>query len=140
MWAPRLSGTRVEGDDREQARQEEDDQEQQPGERKEGGHGPDVIYDPVGGEVSLQAFRSIAWRGRHLVVGFAWAWGVTWVIFKVAKRFMQIRVAPEVEIAGLDMPEFGAYCYPDHGVRFTVDTWRREDMPYNQFPCDSRDV
>ena len=36
-----------------------------------GGHGPDVIFDPVGGEVSLQAFRSIAWRGRHLVVGFA---------------------------------------------------------------------
>jgi NADPH2:quinone reductase len=36
-----------------------------------GGHGADVIYDPVGGEVSLQAFRSIAWRGRHLVVGFA---------------------------------------------------------------------
>lgn len=36
-----------------------------------GGSGPDVIYDPVGGEVSLQAFRSIAWRGRHLVVGFA---------------------------------------------------------------------
>jgi NADPH:quinone reductase len=36
-----------------------------------GGKGPDVIYDPVGGEVSLQAFRSIAWRGRHLVVGFA---------------------------------------------------------------------
>lgn len=35
------------------------------------GHGPDVIYDPVGGEVSLQAFRSIAWNGRHLVVGFA---------------------------------------------------------------------
>lgn len=36
-----------------------------------GGNGPDVIFDPVGGEVSLQAFRSIAWRGRHLVVGFA---------------------------------------------------------------------
>jgi NADPH2:quinone reductase len=35
------------------------------------GHGPDVIYDPVGGDVSLQAFRSIAWRERHLVVGFA---------------------------------------------------------------------
>jgi NADPH2:quinone reductase len=35
------------------------------------GHGPDVIFDPVGGDVSLQAFRSIAWRGRHLVVGFA---------------------------------------------------------------------
>ena len=35
------------------------------------GHGADVIFDPVGGDVSLQAFRSIAWRGRHLVVGFA---------------------------------------------------------------------
>jgi NADPH:quinone reductase len=35
------------------------------------GNGPDVIFDPVGGEVALQAFRSIAWRGRHLVVGFA---------------------------------------------------------------------
>lgn len=35
------------------------------------GHGPDVIFDPVGGEISVQAFRSIAWRGRHLVVGFA---------------------------------------------------------------------
>lgn len=33
--------------------------------------GPDVIFDPVGGEVSVQAFRSIAWNGRHLVVGFA---------------------------------------------------------------------
>ena len=36
-----------------------------------GGKGPDVIYDPVGGDMSEQAFRSIAWRGRHLVVGFA---------------------------------------------------------------------
>ena len=36
-----------------------------------GGHGADVIFDPVGGEVAVQAFRSIAWRGRHLVVGFA---------------------------------------------------------------------
>jgi NADPH2:quinone reductase len=36
-----------------------------------GGHGADVIYDPVGGPYSEPAFRSIAWRGRHLVVGFA---------------------------------------------------------------------
>ena len=35
------------------------------------GKGPDVIYDPVGGDYSEQAFRSIGWRGRHLVVGFA---------------------------------------------------------------------
>jgi NADPH2:quinone reductase len=36
-----------------------------------GGKGPDVIYDPVGGDFAEAAFRSIAWRGRYLVVGFA---------------------------------------------------------------------
>ncbi|MFT6590667.1 MAG: NADPH2:quinone reductase [Rhodoferax sp.] len=35
------------------------------------GKGPDVIYDPVGGSYTEPAFRSIAWRGRYLVVGFA---------------------------------------------------------------------
>jgi NADPH:quinone reductase len=36
-----------------------------------GGKGPDVIYDPVGGDYAEPAFRSIAWRGRYLVIGFA---------------------------------------------------------------------
>ncbi len=36
-----------------------------------GGRGADVVYDPVGGPYSEPAFRSLAWRGRHLVVGFA---------------------------------------------------------------------
>jgi len=36
-----------------------------------GGKGPDVIYDPVGGAYSEPALRSIAYRGRHLVIGFA---------------------------------------------------------------------
>ena len=35
------------------------------------GRGADVVYDPVGGELAEPAFRSIAWRGRYLVVGFA---------------------------------------------------------------------
>ena len=35
------------------------------------GRGVDVVYDPVGGAYSEPAFRSLAWRGRHLVVGFA---------------------------------------------------------------------
>lgn len=33
--------------------------------------GVDVIYDPVGGKLFEEAFRSIAWNGRMLVVGFA---------------------------------------------------------------------
>jgi len=35
------------------------------------GKGPDVIYDPVGGPYTEPALRSLAWRGRLLVVGFA---------------------------------------------------------------------
>jgi len=35
------------------------------------GRGPDIIYDPVGGDLSEPAFRSIGWNGRYLVVGFA---------------------------------------------------------------------
>ncbi len=33
--------------------------------------GVDVIFDPVGGEFFEPAFRSLAWGGRHLVIGFA---------------------------------------------------------------------
>ena len=36
-----------------------------------GGRGVDVVYDAVGGPYSEPAFRSMAWRGRLLVVGFA---------------------------------------------------------------------
>ncbi|MGL4577053.1 MAG: NADPH:quinone oxidoreductase family protein [Burkholderiaceae bacterium] len=36
-----------------------------------GGKGPDVIYDAVGGKFAEPAFRSIGWRGRYLVIGFA---------------------------------------------------------------------
>jgi NADPH2:quinone reductase len=35
------------------------------------GKGVDVVYDAVGGPYSEPAFRSLAWRGRLLVVGFA---------------------------------------------------------------------
>ncbi|HEX4235003.1 MAG TPA: NADPH:quinone oxidoreductase family protein [Caldimonas sp.] len=35
------------------------------------GNGPDVVYDPVGGDLAEPVFRSIAWRGRYLVIGFA---------------------------------------------------------------------
>lgn len=35
------------------------------------GEGADVVYDPVGGELSEQALRATNWNGRFLVVGFA---------------------------------------------------------------------
>ena len=36
-----------------------------------GGRGIDVVYDPVGDALAEPALRSIAWRGRYLVIGFA---------------------------------------------------------------------
>ncbi len=36
-----------------------------------GGHGANVIYDPVGDRLAEPAFRAIAWDGRYLVIGFA---------------------------------------------------------------------
>jgi NADPH:quinone reductase len=33
--------------------------------------GVDVVYDPVGGELTELATRALAWNGRHLVIGFA---------------------------------------------------------------------
>jgi NADPH2:quinone reductase len=36
-----------------------------------GEKGVDVVYDPVGGSLSEPALRSVGWRGRFLVIGFA---------------------------------------------------------------------
>lgn len=35
-----------------------------------GPSGADVVYDPVGGDYSEAGVRTLAWEGRHLVVGF----------------------------------------------------------------------
>lgn len=35
------------------------------------GKGVDVVYDPVGGDLTEQVLRSTAWNGRLLVIGFA---------------------------------------------------------------------
>jgi Amt family ammonium transporter len=68
-------------------------------------HGVRGLFYGDGGQLVAQFF--------HVIVGFIWAWGITWIIFSIAKRWIQIRVSPEVEIQGLDVPEFGVLCYPD---------------------------
>ena len=39
--------------------------------RLSAGRGVDIVYDPVGGGVTEPALRSLAWKGRLLVIGFA---------------------------------------------------------------------
>jgi len=73
-------------------------------------------WNGVAGNVKGLFYGNAGQLGAQLidvVVGFVWAWGVTWLIFAAYKRWKAIRVPAEVELEGLDMPEFGAYCYPD---------------------------
>jgi NADPH2:quinone reductase len=35
------------------------------------GRGVDVVYDPVGGDTTERAMKTLAWEGRLLVIGFA---------------------------------------------------------------------
>ena len=46
----------------------------------------------------------------------AWAFGATFVVFKVVNSIKSMRVSPEVELEGLDVPEFGGLAYPDDVV------------------------
>jgi len=42
--------------------------------------------------------------------------GASWLFFKALDAVMGLRVAPEAEIEGLDIPEMGALAYPDFSL------------------------
>ena len=46
----------------------------------------------------------------------AWGFGATYVVFWTVNKVRSMRVSPEVEIEGLDMPEFGMPAYPEDAV------------------------
>jgi ammonium transporter, Amt family len=79
--------------------------------------GWNTIPGPVKGLLINGDWGQMGAQIIDVIVGFIWAWGITWIIFTIVKRFMKIRVAPEVEIEGLDEGEFGQYCYPDFVIR-----------------------
>lgn len=84
-----------------------------------GGRGPDVVYDPVGGRYAEPAFRSIGWRGRYLVVGFA-----TGEIPRLAANLALLKGA---SIVGVFWGEF-ARREPErnHAAFETLVSWLRE--------------
>jgi len=47
---------------------------------------------------------------------FVFIFAASWAFFKVCDMVMGLRVAPEVEIEGLDIPEMGALAYPDFSL------------------------
>jgi Amt family ammonium transporter len=49
----------------------------------------------------------------------AWAFGATFIVFKVVNSVKSMRVSKEVELEGLDVPEFGLMCYPEDAIHAT---------------------
>jgi len=50
-----------------------------------------------------------------------WAFGVTFIVFSVVNKIKSLRVAREVEIEGLDEPQFGLLAYPEDRAEMEVN-------------------
>ena len=70
--------------------------------------GVDIVYDPVGGAYSEPAFRSLAWKGRHLVIGFA-AGAIPALPFNLA-------LLKGASLVGVDVARFGMMHEPEKSV------------------------
>lgn len=65
------------------------------------GKGVDIVFDPVGDRFTEPAFRSLGWRGRHLVIGFA-----AGEIAKVPANLALLRGA---SLVGVDVRQMGIF-------------------------------
>jgi NADPH2:quinone reductase len=63
-----------------------------------GGHGADIILDPLGGDVFDAALRALAWRGRLVVIGFA-----TGRIPAVKANYLLVK---NIEVSGLQVSDY----------------------------------
>lgn len=70
-----------------------------------------------GFQVTGLLYGNVGQFGAQVVgtaVAFAWAFGLSFAFFKALDRVSRLRVSPEVELAGLDIPEMGIAGYiPD---------------------------
>ena len=64
-----------------------------------GGRGVDVVVDPVGGEATETAFRTLGWGGRHLVIGFAAG--------SIPKLPANLALLKGAALVGVDVRQFG---------------------------------
>jgi Amt family ammonium transporter len=73
-------------------------------------------WNGIDGTVRGLFYGNASQLGAQLImvaVNLAWAFGVTFALISLVRRFIKLRVSPEVEVEGLDMPEFGALAYPE---------------------------
>ncbi len=65
-----------------------------------GGKGVDMVFDPVGGEATDPAFRSLGWNGRHLVIGFPGG---------IAALRTNLPLLKGASLVGVDIRQFGIF-------------------------------
>ena len=68
----------------------------------------DIVVDPVGGEATEPAFRSLGWRGRHLVIGFAGG--------SIPKIPTNLALVKGISLVGVDIRQFMLF-EPDAAAR-----------------------
>jgi Amt family ammonium transporter len=71
-------------------------------------HGSDGVRGLLYGDASQLAAQLI---GAAVVGGLAF--GMAYVLFKISRRIVPMRVASGTELEGLDVPEMGTRGYPD---------------------------
>jgi NADPH2:quinone reductase len=64
-----------------------------------GGKGVDVVVDPLGGTHTERAFRSLAWKGRHLVIGFSAG--------EIPRLPVNLALLKGASLMGVDLRQFG---------------------------------
>ena len=80
-----------------------------------GGHGADIVYDPVGGDVFDESVRCIAFDGRLLVVGFTSG--------RIPSIAANIPLIKGFSVMGVRAGEYGRR-FPDRGVENVAAVWR----------------
>lgn len=66
-----------------------------------GGNPVDVVIDPVGDAATEPAFRSLAWKGRHLVIGFAGG--------EIPRLPTNLALLKGAALIGVDVRQFGNF-------------------------------
>ena len=67
-----------------------------------------------------------------IAVLFVWGFGVSFLWFKLLDKVWGLRVSPETELEGLDIPEMGVLAYPDNQLirsELDFDSADNEDIP-----------
>jgi NADH-quinone oxidoreductase subunit N len=58
----------------------------------------------------------LGWLVLVAAINIAWGFGATFIVFKIVNAIKSMRVSAEVEMEGLDVPEFGGLAYPEDAL------------------------